>query len=112
MSLLSRTKPHCRLGLSARTVVFRFLLIMGSGIGACPPVNAQPTPDLVGQWSNVQTWPYRAIHAHMLPTGKVMFWDSYGSADYPQLWDPTTASISPAAQAGYNIFCTGSSFLP
>jgi hypothetical protein len=48
----------------------------------------------------------------MLPTGKVMFWDSYAVADHPQLWDPATSSVSAAAQAGFNIFCTGFAFLP
>jgi len=47
----------------------------------------------------------------MLPTGKVLFWDSYANADNPQLWDPTTGAVSAAARAGYNIFCTGFSFL-
>jgi len=47
----------------------------------------------------------------MLPTGKVMFWDSYANADKPRLWDPATNTITSAAQAGYNIFCTGFSFL-
>jgi N-acetylneuraminic acid mutarotase len=41
-----------------------------------------------------------------------MFWDSYAVADHPQLWDPATSSISAAAQAGFNIFCTGFSFFP
>ena len=112
MSLLSRDKLHRRLGLSASTAVFWFFVIVGSGIGDCPPVNAQSTSDVIGQWSTVQqAWPYVAIHAHMLPTGKVMFWQSYDVADFPQLWDPTTNSISPADKAGYNIFCIGSSFL-
>src|SRR5439155_16539354 len=65
-----------------------------------------------GQWSTVQTWPYNPKHAQMLPTGKVMFWDSYENADNPQLWDPTTNTITAAAKAAYNIFCTGFSFLP
>jgi fibronectin type 3 domain-containing protein len=72
-------------------------------------VNAQSNPLISGQWSSVQTWPYRAVNAHLLPTGKVMFWEY---ADVPQLWDPSTGSITPAAQAGYNIFCSGFSFLP
>src|SRR5207253_2383799 len=50
-------------------------------------------------------------HAQLLPTGKVLFWDSYDNADNPQLWDPTTNTITPATKAGYNIFCTGFSFL-
>ena len=41
-----------------------------------------------------------------------MFWDSYENADFPQLWDPATATVSPAARAGYNIFCTSFAFLP
>jgi len=48
----------------------------------------------------------------LLPTGKVLFWDSYENADFPQLWDPATATVSPAARAGYNIFCTSFAFLP
>jgi galactose oxidase len=107
MSLWSVGKSHHRSGPWARTM---FLLTVGGGIGVCPSVNAQPSA--VGQWSAVQTWPYRAIHGHMLPTGKVMFWDSYVNADNPQLWDPTTGSITTAARSGYNIFCTGFSFFP
>jgi galactose oxidase len=78
-------------------------------MGIAPLADAQPSS--VGQWSAVQTWPYRAIHAQMLPTGKVMFWDSYANADYPQLWDPATGSFTPATRSGYNIFCTGFAFL-
>ena len=52
-------------------------------------------------------WPYRAIHAALLPTNKVLFWDSYEKADNPQLWDWATNTISAATKAGYNIFCTG-----
>jgi hypothetical protein len=76
----------------------------------CPLADAQTSQ--VGQWSGVQTWPYNPKHAQMLPTGKVMFWDSYENADFPQLWDPSTSIITAAARAGYNIFCTGFSFLP
>ncbi len=91
---------------------FTISCLLVSALGLCPKVNAQGGPSTVGQWSTVQTWPYRAIHSQMLPTGKVMFWDSYAVADHPQLWDPNTGTVTPAAQAGYNIFCTGFSFLP
>ena len=98
-----------RLRLSARAVVFWFLVLAGSGLGACLPVQAEPGP--IGAWSAKLSLPYRAIHAHMLPTGKVMFWQSYAKADFPQLWDPSTGISSPATRAGYNIFCIGASFL-
>jgi hypothetical protein len=54
---------------------------------------------------------FKAIHAHLLPTGKLMFWDMYNYADFPQLWDPSSG-FTNAAQSGDNIFCSGFSFLP
>src|SRR5438046_475664 len=38
-------------------------------------------PATVGQWSAVTTWPYMAVHAHVLPTGKVMWWPAFALAD-------------------------------
>jgi galactose oxidase-like protein/glyoxal oxidase-like protein/fibronectin type III domain protein/Kelch motif protein len=76
--------------------------------GTCTSVNAQD-PSVVGQWSAVQTWPIVAVHAHVLPTGKVLF---YPYTDDPRLWDPATGAITSVAQAGYDIFCTGHAFLP
>lgn len=68
-----------------------------------------PDPQVVGQWSASLPWPIEAVHTHLLPTGKVMF---YGFVDDSRLWDPTTGAFSPVALAGFNIFCTGHSFLP
>jgi len=72
------------------------------------PVAAQDL-SVVGQWSSPQAWPVTAVHNHMLPTGKVLFW---GYSDEAWLWDPATADLTPAARAGYNTFCAGHSFLP
>jgi regulation of enolase protein 1 (concanavalin A-like superfamily) len=55
------------------------------------------------------TWPYEAIHAHLLPTGKVIFWTR---GDHSQLWDPVTNAVTAAGASGVNIFCSGHSFLP
>ena len=85
-----------------RVVVFCFLWIVIGGIRTCLPVNAQSST--FGQWSNVQTWPYRWIHTQMLPTGKVMFWDSYRKADKPQRWVPTTPSSFTPATSPATIF--------
>ena len=60
-----------------------------------------------GEWSAVMDWPYRAIHAALLPTNNVLFWDSYEKADNPQLWNWAANTISPTTHAGYNIFCVG-----
>ena len=72
---------------------------------------AQTDPSIAGQWTSVQQWPYIAGHSHLLPTGKVLFWPTYTVGDHPQLWDPATNSVTAAVQAGYDIFCTGHSFL-
>src|SRR5215831_14458143 len=61
-------------------------------------------PATVGEWSPVIGWPYEAIHAHLLPTGKVMFWDR---GDHSHLWDPTTSAVTAATPSGANIFCSG-----
>jgi hypothetical protein len=62
----------------------------------------------VGQWSAPQNWSIVSVHTMLLPTGKVMF---YPYNDDPRLWDPANNSITLLPKAGYNIFCTGHSFL-
>src|SRR6478672_5129808 len=42
------------------------LILASSAVGQYPAT--------VGQWSAVTSWPYTAIHAHVLPNGKVMWW--------------------------------------
>jgi hypothetical protein len=70
--------------------------------------SASPT----GQWTSVQTWPFMAAHAHLLATGKILFWPSFDNGNNPTLWDPVANTFSTASLAAYNIFCSGHSFLP
>ena len=69
-------------------------------------------PATVGQFSSVTTWPYKAVHAHLLPTGKVLWWPPFNVGDNPTLWDPSTNTNTAATHAGANIFCSGHAFLP
>jgi hypothetical protein len=81
------------------------------------PVYAQPSVD--GQWTGVFSWGMaggvEAIHAAMLPNGKVMFWEY--SRTTIGLWDPVTAQFSAAAlpasgsQPYHNPFCSGHAWL-
>jgi fibronectin type 3 domain-containing protein len=90
-----------------------FALLLDCWIFA--PIAVAQDPATVGQWSAVMTWPNEAVHAHVLPTGKVMFWTKTGSQTGPnnaQLWDPSTNALTPLPNAGINIFCTGHAFLP
>lgn len=73
-------------------------------VGHTPSIVAQTS----GQWSAVQGWPIVSVHTILLPTGKVMF---YPYNDDPRLWDPANNSVTTLPKVGYNIFCTGHSFL-
>lgn len=81
------------------------------------------SPDVVGQWGPVVDWPVVAINAALLPNGKVLAYDSIGdqaTETYPvqdhtraTIWDPATGSQTDVTLSdGFNIFCSGFSFLP
>ena len=74
-----------------------------------------PAPSVSGQWSSVMPWPSLAIHLHLLPTGKVMFWDrsdaSMGWNGTPMLWDPATQLFTNLPMLYYDIFCSGHTFM-
>ena len=98
----SRASSCCVAALASTVAVW---WLMGAG---APHLRAQSDPSVTGEWSAVQTWPDISVHASLLPTGKVIF---YPYTDNPRLWDPSTGSIVAAAQAGFNIFCTGLTLL-
>jgi PKD repeat protein len=75
----------------------------------CVHANAQGDPAAVGQWSSVFNTNHEAVHAAMLPTGKVIFWSSYGDSLNPQIWDPVSGTITPTPLPGYQLFCSGHS---
>jgi hypothetical protein len=69
-----------------------------------------------GQWSTPFNSQIVAIHLHILPNGKVLYWDhdeeidSGGIGEF-RLWDPATGTISTSALPNKNLFCGGHSFL-
>jgi galactose oxidase len=69
-------------------------------------------PATVGQFSSVMTWPRKAVHAHLLPTGKVLYWGQYSQGFDPRLWNPSTNTNTAATQPKANPFCSGHAFLP
>ena len=93
--------------------IFRFVALI-SLIAACAPPNFRSqaqTPATVGQWSAPVTWPYLAVHAHVLPSGKVLWWPSFDNGDNPTQWDPATGVNTALPHLGANVFCAGHSFL-
>src|SRR5436305_229349 len=91
----------------ARHWLSRPVLLLSFGFAFSSSAIAQD--NVVGQWSPVLTWPYEAIHAQVLPTGRVMFWTR---ADHSQLWDPASNTVTSTAASGANVFCSGHAFLP
>ena len=90
------------------TALSSLLAIGWVAVGSTSDLGAQSDPAVMGQWSSVQDWTIVSVHAALLPNGKVLF---YPYSDDARIWDPLTASLSTGARAGYNIFCTGLTFL-
>ena len=61
-----------------------------------------------GTWSAPFPWPVVALHASLLPTGRVLTWGQAGS---PQIWDPATGQFTEVGSP-VELFCAGQSFLP
>src|SRR4051812_38955681 len=66
-------------------------------------------PHDVGQWGPVVNWPVVAVHAALLPNGKVLAYDSMGdnatesytAQDHTRatVWDPATGSQTPVDES-------------
>ena len=83
-------------------------------------------PALEGRWGPVFTLPNVAVHASLLPNGRVLFWGRRDRPDgtmdehecTPQVWNPadgtSVATPQPAMPDGtkVNLFCSGHAFLP
>ena len=101
-----RGSIHHPPGLLARYSLF------GGFLSLVSSVSVAQDPATVGQFSSVKSWPYVATHAHVLPTGKVLWSPQFNSGDNPYFWDPSTNTNSATVQAGANHFCSGHAFLP
>ncbi len=85
---------------------------------------AEGSATTLGQWSGIHELGEIPIHAHLLPNGKILYWDRtdyttagtpYDSASdgVPRLWNPASPATPPVklANPGYDLFCTGHTFL-
>lgn len=89
-----------------------------------PAPSPQINVSVGGQWSAVYDWPLVAIHAALLPNGKVLAWDATpdDSDDDPHttdnyttrvtLWDPVTDThVQTNNDTDTDLFCAGSAHL-
>ena len=106
------TKPRLYQRLAFNLIV---AVVIGVCFGARPGVAQSTDPSMVGEWStaNPDPFPIFPVHAHLLPTGKVMIWpgDRIHLATIHDPGIPRTQSISTLASPGYDVFCAGHSFL-
>jgi hypothetical protein len=78
----------------------------------CGTVN--PTASL-GRWDAPFTWPIVAIHASLLPNGKIITWNAGEQptqANKADLFDPASGSHTQVPINTANIFCSGHTLLP
>ena len=64
----------------------------------------------IGSWAAPITWGAVAIHAHLLPNGKVMTYGRIGNP--PIVWDPAVPGAFQNFVAPGDIFCSGHTLLP
>ena len=107
-----RWSPCCL----AAAAAFACAALVTPGAAEPPETSASSHASEVGEWTAPLAFPTLPIHAHLLPTGKVMFWDrhDFPTGDgHPRLWDPDTGIFSLTAEPppGHDLFCSGHSFL-
>jgi hypothetical protein len=98
-----------------------------SGAAPAPADRAAADPKEVGRWDPKFSLPNVAIHTHLLPNGKVLFWGRRDQPNLtldehfctPQIWDPATRATTPTpkptladGRTTVNLFCSGHTFLP
>ncbi len=73
----------------------------------------ESSPYLIGRWGSVFTWPVVAIHAHVMPDGRVATWERKDSVLTTEvhIWDPTTGQFSVVNNSNASLFCSGHTFL-
>ncbi|HKE31208.1 MAG TPA: carboxypeptidase regulatory-like domain-containing protein [Candidatus Angelobacter sp.] len=87
---------------SSRLWNFALVLVLGF---TARPFYGQASSQ--GQWSPLQTWPNRAVHAALLPDGRVFFLSFYNESLQPNIWDPVSNTFAPTVSSSYALFCGG-----
>ena len=121
MWLSARNEASRLLGMNTKPRLYQrvaFNLIVAVVIGVCfgarQGVAQIPDPAVVGEWetANPNPFPFFPVHSHILPTGQVMIWpgDNNISGNDPRTWEPAIG-LRALARPGYDVFCSGHSFL-
>jgi len=73
------------------------------------PAITGSTPDVIGQWGALMSWPLVDVHSAVLNTGSVLMWDAweYGSTPSATLWNPSTQTFTGVPDSLSATFCAG-----
>ncbi|ADO72671.1 galactose oxidase-like domain-containing protein [Stigmatella aurantiaca] len=86
--------------------------VLGVCVGLLGGPAAAQVPELEGRWSPPLSWPLSAQHIHLLPDGKVMFFEDFaGGGQAPYVWEPATDTFAALPLPPFNVFGAGHSYL-
>jgi len=94
-------RPECSLFRKGASAFVLLLFLVAVAVRS----NAQASTQ--GQWSAVANWPTRAVHATLLPDGRVFFVSYYDESLHPNIWDPVSNTFTATAASSYRLFCAG-----
>lgn len=109
--------PHRKEPFMNVRVPFPILLCVLVLVLAATPLVAQipneQTPIFIGQWGPVFSWPVVAIHASVMPDGRVLTWDRNDPVltTATWLWNPANGAFTSYMNSRASIFCSGHTFL-
>lgn len=89
----------------ARRGASAFVILLLFVVAVAVRSNAQASTQ--GQWTAVTNWPTRAVHATLLPDGRVFFVSYYAESLHPNIWDPVSNTFTATASSSYALFCAG-----
>jgi hypothetical protein len=94
-------RHSCSFALRGRCAFVLLLFVFAVAVRG----HAQSTTQ--GQWSAVADWPTRAVHAALLPDGRVFFVSYYAESLQPNIWDPVSNTFTATEAASFALFCAG-----
>ncbi len=68
------------------------------------------TPADIGQWSAPSPWPMVAVHATLMPNGRVLALDGAAEGGAAWVWNPANNQFTAVSQPD-NLFCSGHTLL-
>jgi len=82
--------------------------VVGGPFKAGAKIFDQESARSAGRWNPPTCLPLVAVHTHLLPTKKVLFWDRLGNIS---TWNPANQQIMTPFRMDQNLFCSGHTFL-